>query len=250
MRIGLRDLDRKAYRQTLNELCARIASQRHNIKDREGQLEKVIGNLLPLELAKALRARGKLIKEDGTETTLEAHCGITLNTQNVLCSIADDIELLNRLQTVILPDMPEILVKRWGEEAYANLNTGLSPGEQSAAILMLALQTRTMPLILDQPEEDLGYNFVVHLVVPKMLKAKFLRQLLVVTLQANIPVLGDADLVLKMENNPAGTSRQCVAAATGCFECPVITSALLELEGGEHAFQFRQHRYRLALPPK
>jgi hypothetical protein len=246
MKITIADVNRTNYEQVLQELCSKVASQRHNVRDREGQLAKVIATLPPLDLAKALRARGKITQADGTETTLEASCGITLNTQNVLCSIADDIELLNRLQTVVLPDVPEILVKRWGETAYANLRTGLSPGEQSAAILMLALQTRTMPLILDQPEEDLGYNFVVHLVVPKMLKAKFLRQLLVVTLEANIPVLGDADVVLKMENKPAGTSRQCVAAASGCFESPQITAALLELEGGEQAFQFRQHRYRLA----
>jgi hypothetical protein len=69
---------------------------------------------------------------------------------------------------------------------------------------------------------------------------------LVVTLQANIPVLGDADVIVKMENKPVRQSRQCVAAATGCFESAAITEALLELEGGPRAFQFRQHRYLLA----
>jgi hypothetical protein len=135
-----------------------------------------------------------------------------------------------------------------GESAYADLRTGLSPGEQSAAILTLALQTRTQPLILDQPEDELGYSYVVHLIVPKILQAKFGRQLLVVTHNANIPVLGDADYVTKMENRPhpdPARARQCVVAAEGCFESLNVTQSLIELEGGQQAFRFRQHRYAL-----
>ena len=92
----------------------------------------------------------------------------------------------------------------------------------------------------------LGYSYVVHLVVPKILKAKFSRQLFVVTHNANIPVLGDADYVIKMENRPREEgSRSCVVAKAGCFEADGVTQALIELEGGPQAFQFRQHRYGL-----
>ena len=103
-----------------------------------------------------------------------------------------------------------------------------------------------MPLILDQPEDELGYSYVVHLIVPKILQAKFSRQLLVVTHNANVPVLGDADLVIKMENHPISENdRRCVAAVTGCFENAGVTAALLELEGGPQAFQYRQYRYAI-----
>jgi len=126
------------------------------------------------------------------------------------------------------------------------LRTGLSPGEQSAALLTVALLTRTMPLILDQPEDELGYSYVVHLVVPKVLSAKASRQLLVVTHNANIPVLGDADHVIRMENRPGEPKgRACVIDQAGCFEDPKVTAALLDLEGGAQAFQFRNHRYAL-----
>jgi hypothetical protein len=147
-----------------------------------------------------------------------------------------------------VPDLPKIVVRREGEsDSYADLATGLSPGEQCAAILTLALQTRSRPLILDQPEDELGYGYVVNLIVPKVLEAKFLRQLLVVTHVANIPVLGDADYVVKMENRPCETlGRQCVVAAEGCFERLEVTKAVVQLEGGEQAFRFRQHRYSLA----
>jgi hypothetical protein len=242
-------MDRTAYQKELNELCSKVVSQHRQIKGREGQLNQIVKAILPLDLAQALRQRGKVQKSDGSFTTLQELCGITENTQNVLCSIADNIEYLNRLQTVPVPDVPEILVRRRGESNYGHLRTGLSPGEQSAAILTLALQTRTAPLILDQPEEELGYNYVVDMIVPKILEAKSVRQLLVVTLYANIPVLGDADFVMKMVNRPSGNSRQCTAAVAGCFESRSVTEALLELEGGERAFQFRQHRYQLGGSP-
>ena len=73
------------------------------------------------------------------------------------------------------------------------------------------------------------------------------RQLLVITHNANIPVLGDADYVLKMENEPRSGNggRQCIATDVGCFESSAIVNALLELEGGERAFRFRHNRYKL-----
>ncbi len=171
--------------------------------------------------------------------------------ESVLCGIAGDIRLLTELATVDVPEAPQIRVRRRGEATFADLRTGLSPGEQSAAILTLALQTRTAPLILDQPEDELGYSYVVHLIVPKLLQAKFGRQLLVVTHNANIPVLGDADLVIKMENHPVSENdRRCKAAVRGTFEVPAVTAALLELEGGAQAFQYRQHRYSIPAPPR
>ncbi len=103
-----------------------------------------------------------------------------------------------------------------------------------------------MPLIIDQPEDELGYNYVVHLIVPKILQAKAARQLLIVTHNANVPVLGDADYVIQMENRPCPEKgRVCVVANEGCFENPDVTQALIELEGGKQAFQFRQYRYGL-----
>ncbi len=132
-------------------------------------------------------------------------------------------------------------------DAYADLSTGLSPGEQSAALLGLAVQTRSMPLVLGQPEDELGYRFVAHLIVPKVLEAKFQRQIIVVTDNANIPVLGDADYVLPMDNQPnPGGGRSCAIVVEGTFESEDVRAALLELEGGANAFRFRQHRYRLS----
>jgi uncharacterized protein YukE len=238
--------DKTEFTRILNELYDRIASSERKIYNRESQLANVVKAISPLRLAEALKKGGAVHTDDGKDTTLQELCQITPNTQNVLCAIAHNVALLNRLQTVMVPDVPEILVRRRGESEYADLRTGLSPGEQSAGILTLALETRTRPLLLDQPEDELGYSYVVHLIVPKVLQAKFMRQLLVITHNANIPVLGDADYVTKMENRQRPeTGRACVVTRAGCFESSAITKALVELEGGEQAFRFRQHRYAL-----
>ena len=114
-------------------------------------------------------------------------------------------------------------------------------------VVTLALHTRAMPLIIDQPEDELGYSYVVHLVVPTILKAKFSRQILIVTHNANIPVLGEADYVIKMENRPRKDSgRTRVIAEAGSFESIAITKALIELEGGQRAFNFRRFRYAMS----
>ncbi len=246
-----RGADFTKYKQTLTELSAAITTgQSQRIQSRDNQIDQIVQSIKPFDLAKALRNQGNVRRADGSTTTLQLLCGITDNTTYVLCNIAKDIELLNTLQMVPVPDVPQILVRRRRETTYAPIHTGLSPGEQSAAILSLALETRKRPLILDQPEDELGYGYVVHLIVPKMLSVKFSRQLIVVTHDANIPVLGDADHVIKMDNQPKGEGqRACIPFVSGCFESAAVTAALLELEGGRQAFQFRKHRYDLPRAP-
>lgn len=237
--------DRRLYLESLREICDEITNKYQQIKNREQHLQSISSKVTPLELAEAVCSGGKIASRPGSPSLLDL-CEITKNTQDVLCTIGSDIELVNKIEIVDVPDVPHIKVQRAGEETYADLATGLSPGEQSAAILTLALQTRSRPLIVDQPEDELGYSYVVNLIVPKMLRAKFLRQLIVVTHVANIPVLGDADYVIKLENRPhVETGRQCVVVAEGCFERSEVTTAVMQLEGGEQAFRFRQHRYSL-----
>ena len=241
--------DCKDYQNILKDLCDKITDHDRRIHSRDAQIKQIVTSISPLNLSRALSNNGILKHSNGKgkETSLLELCGITEHTQNVLCRISENIELLNRLQTASPLDVPRILVRRHGESTYADLRTGLSPGEQSAAILTLALQTRSMPLILDQPEDELGYSYVVNLVVPKILQAKFSRQLIIITHNANIPVLGDSDYVIKMENRPHEINgRECIVTQEGGFESTSVTESLVELEGGKQAFQFRQHRYSLS----
>ncbi len=241
--------DVREFEQVLEGLAARVTTGERRIHSRAEQIGRIATAVAPLQLSEALRNGGR-VQVGEALVPLATHCNVTDNTVKVLQVIAEDIRLLDELERTPVSDVPVVMVRRQGEEEHAELEK-LSQGEQSAALLSLALHTRTTPLIIDQPEDELGYNFVVNLIVPKILEAKQGRQVIVVTHNANIPVLGDADYVIRMENRPRPPAgRACVAAAAGCFEHPGVTEALLELEGGPNAFRFREQRYRLSPPAK
>ena len=72
----------------------------------------------------------------------------------------------------------------------------LSTGQKATAVLLLLLLESDAPLIVDQPEDDLDNRFITDGVVPKMREEKRRRQFVFSTHNANIPVLGDAELIL------------------------------------------------------
>ena len=118
----------------------------------------------------------------------------------------------------------------------------VSAGQQATAILLLLLLESDAPLIVDQPEDDLDNRFVADGVVPRMREAKRRRQFIFSSHNANIPVLGDAELI-------AGFSAD---ADHGDVEPDHLGSIdvdsvreLVEavLEGGHEAFERRRRKY-------
>ena len=64
--------------------------------------------------------------------------------------------------------------------------------------------------------------------------------MIVATHNANIPVLGDAELILALD---ASTSKGKVLASGGLDEITVADTARKILEGGAQAFEDRARRY-------
>jgi hypothetical protein len=118
----------------------------------------------------------------------------------------------------------------------------LSKGQRATALLLLLLSVSTTPLIIDQPEDDLDNRFVYHGIVQHLRELKGTRQVLVSTHNANVPVLGDAELVVVLESDGhLGTSP---ADGIGSLDEPQIRQfAERLLEGGEEAFRARRHLY-------
>jgi len=75
-----------------------------------------------------------------------------------------------------------------------------SPGQRTAAMLAFFLHHGREPLVLDQPEDDLDSEWISKLVVKELRQSRWFRQLIVVSHNANIPVLGDAEQVISLEN--------------------------------------------------
>lgn len=121
--------------------------------------------------------------------------------------------------------------------------TEVSPGQRATALLALALAGGREPLIIDQPEDDLDNRYIYDEVVKVLAEVCQSRQVIVATHNANIPILGDAEMVLILD---AQAARGRVLACGGLEEPAVAEWSRKILEGGEAAFQARHRRYEAA----
>ncbi len=233
------------FLELMKGIYSEIASQDRKLQKRDEQLTLLVKNISPGQLLEAIANSGQFRKGDGKTSTLCETCRITDNTQQVLCTVIGAIKSLHKLQVFDLEPIPKISVKREGTNVFADLTTELSPGEQSSAILTLALMVRDEPLIIDQPEDELGYSYIVNKIVPKILDSKTERQTLLISHNANIPVLADAELLIKVRNDPVESKSKCSIETSGTFADENVCAKVLELEGGERAFQVRQYRYAI-----
>ena len=117
-----------------------------------------------------------------------------------------------------------------------------SPGEKAAALLAFILSYGNVPLLLDQPEDDLDNKLIYSLIVRQLRKTKSKRQIIVVTHNANIVVNGDAEMVLPLDVAGGETHIQHAANIQG----KEIQAAICDiLEGGREAFDKRYKRIHL-----
>jgi len=74
----------------------------------------------------------------------------------------------------------------------------LSPGERGTLLLIfyLLIDRRDVPLIIDQPEENLDNQTVYELLVPCIKEARKRRQVVLVTHNPNLAVVCDVDQVI------------------------------------------------------
>jgi ABC-type dipeptide/oligopeptide/nickel transport system ATPase component len=149
-------------------------------------------------------------------------------------------KVTRKLRRLEVPPLVRIQLRREGESTYTDLH-GLSVGERCSAILAVALLSKRRPLIIDQPEDDLDHAFVTESVVESLRTAKNERQIVVATHNPNIPVLGDAEMVMRVER--LAGKEVCRVKVHGGLELPDITRHVQLLEGGAEAFDKRRRRY-------
>jgi predicted ATPase len=103
-----------------------------------------------------------------------------------------------------------------------------------------------IPLIIDQPEDNLDGEFIYQSLVPVLRRAKERRQVIVVTHNANIAVLGDAEQIIVLRSN----NERGIIVHRGSIDDPAIRDAACTiLEGSQEAFQRRARVYGLRSAP-
>jgi ABC-type lipoprotein export system ATPase subunit len=125
----------------------------------------------------------------------------------------------------------------------------LSPGERGALLLIfyLLLDKNDIPIIIDQPEENLDNQSVYNILVHFIKKAKERRQIIIVTHNPNLAVVCDAEQIIKMEI--AKDDGNKISMITGGIENPDINKAIIDiLEGTRPAFDNRTAKYEIGNP--
>lgn len=136
---------------------------------------------------------------------------------------------------VDLEDLPRIKLKDGTQWKPAS---DLSTGQKCTAILPILLLESDRPLLVDQPEDNLDNAFVFETVVSRLREVKAARQLILVTHNPNIPVLGDASKVFVLRSD----GQHARVMAQGSVN-EVREEVARILEGGRAAFEARRERY-------
>ncbi|MEX2374703.1 MAG: hypothetical protein WD942_03845 [Dehalococcoidia bacterium] len=122
----------------------------------------------------------------------------------------------------------------------------LSPGERGGLLLIfyLMLDRRDIPLVIDQPEDNLDNRSVYEVLVRFIKRAKARRQIVLVTHNPNLAVVADAEQIVHvhLEKTPR---KNAFSFSSGSIEAPEINRALVDiLEGTLPAFDNRRLKYR------
>ena len=188
---------------------------------------KVVNAFWPAELAEAIKQRDAQALVDKAE--------LNADQADKVMAVLTGSQVLFDLETVELIDLPKIELN---DNGTLKETGSLSTGQKCTTILPILLMESESPLLIDQPEDNLDNRFVFENVVDKIGHIKQRRQLIFVTHNPNIPVLGDADRVFVMDSD--GTTARKVAEGT-VDHCK--DSIVTLLEGGEDAFKRRKARY-------
>lgn len=151
-----------------------------------------------------------------------------------------------------------------GDKIGGFTRSTMTPGKQAlfALTLILGESDEKWPLLIDQPEDDLDSRSIYNDIVRFLVKQKKLRQIILVTHNANLVVGADAEEVLVANRHGADRVNQDERTfdyLTGSLEyskpqstaqCELDRQGIREfsveiLDGGEEAFEKRRAKYKL-----
>lgn len=120
----------------------------------------------------------------------------------------------------------------------------LSPGEKGALLVVfyLLLDKENIPLIIDQPEENLDNESIYKILSYFVRHAKKNRQVIIVTHNPNLAIVGDAEQIIYVHIDKVNGNKFSFEA--GSIENPKINKHASDiLEGTLKAFDLRRLKY-------
>lgn len=259
---------RFAFSETVNQNLKNTLDGLYiDVKYEEGKysdsFEKLLKSLMDWRTSQVSKA--SLISRQLTPLELVETCRkndqvklrtLTDNNGTQLLSTAEITTLIQRInkdhtyedfESLEYDDRPSIkITKIFKNESGAIIRntksiSQLSLGQQQSVLLgILMLSKSKKPLIIDQPEDNLDSEFIFKTIVMNLRKIKESRQVIIVTHNPNIAVLGDAELIVPLKS----TSVKSHVLNEGSIDRGVTREICCEiLEGGKSAFKQRQRIY-------
>ena len=154
--------------------------------------------------------------------------------------------LYEEIECVSYDDLPQITVTKYVEEGNVKKPivkriSQLSLGQQQSVLLgIMLLSDSNRPLLIDQPEDNLDSEFIYKTIVTTLRRIKEYRQVIIVTHNPNIAVLGDAELIIPLKS----TNNKAKVISSGSIDNEETVKLCCQiLEGGESAFKQRSKIY-------
>lgn len=216
-----------------------IVDSAHSVKDFRKTIKDQDMKKLEAKYSLTSDASGKILARYGNEISLASY-GLDVIS-----------ELVFQLDLIFFEDIVEIEIKDATDGKFKKFSR-FSPGQQCAYLLSILLNANSNPLIIDQPEDELDWNYI-QTFIDKLRTCKTNvqgqgRQFIFVTHNQNITVLADSENIIKTINIPISEGVQHPTGkieAQGGLERNDVKNAVLSLEGGRDAFQIRRYKYGL-----
>lgn len=123
----------------------------------------------------------------------------------------------------------------------------LSPGWKSAVLLDLILGYNgdVAPLIIDQPEDNLATDYINHGLIDNIKRIKSKKQIILVSHNATIPMLGDAQNVIVCKNEGGNIIIKSAPLEDSLGEKRVLDYIAEITDGGKPSIRKRVKKYDL-----
>lgn len=186
------------------------------------------------------------VSEDKTltipETPILTNCGYSEDHKSKLCNKLTTDDWL-RLSASELEFNPEFYYTTNNQLGDVIPFREASAGQQATALLTVLLNQPGIPLLIDQPEDDID-NRAIDQIIKNIWEAKKKRQLIFTSHNANLVVNGDAELVICCDYKDSTSQTRGIIKEEGAIDKKTVRNEITSvMEGGEKAFKLRKDKY-------
>ncbi len=251
----------KLLKDNLNDLSVSLKYREQNYSPKTVELIKKTMSWRTSQVCKAsilveelgLSSLIKVIKEKDVNTihnitNNETRTFTTDEALEIVNKLGDE-KIIFELEEQQVSDTPKIIVSKiipGATKPLVKSFLNMSLGQQQSILLsFILLSNSCYPLIVDQPEDNLDGEFIYQSFIPILRRAKERRQIIIVTHNPNIAVLGDAELILPLR----ATVDKTIIKERGSIDRIETNKMTCDiLEGASDAFRKRALIYGFQLP--